>query len=126
MLSMQLSEQEYEQLRDALKVIILCERYNKKERISEGLNFTPLRNVLHKYNTRNLSEFISEIPNAYLYTHFYLKNGKQASENQQDVNSVKLNQSMRRLMKEALKHLPKSIGDLFEEIYSSLFNTSKI
>lgn len=78
MLAKILSEKDYERTRDALKTIILCDRYRKKEKISEGLNYNPLRNVLHKYNTRNLIDFLSDASNSYLYTHFFLINGSKA------------------------------------------------
>jgi hypothetical protein len=71
-----LSTADYERTRDALKTIILCDRYRKSEQISEGLSFLALRNVLHKYNTRNLIEFLSDASFSFLYTHFFLKNGK--------------------------------------------------
>ena len=117
-----LSKSEYEQLRDALKTIILCDRYNKKEKISEGLNFEIFRKVLHKYNTRNLNEYLSVPSNSFLYTHFFLIYGKKSSEEQEDVQKDKFMQSMRHLMKEASKFLKSNINSLFEEIYISINN----
>lgn len=115
-----LTEKDYVRTRDALKTIILCDRYKKKERVSEGLNFAPLRNVLHKYNTRNLIEFLSDAANSFLFTHFFLKNGQKAIEEQDDVSREKLVHRMRHLMKEASNYLPAEINSVFEEIYNSI------
>lgn len=121
MLSRLLSEDDYERTRDALKTIILCDRYKKKERIIEGLDFSIFRNVLHKYNTRNLLEFLSDASNAYLYTHFYLISGQKSTDEQDDVQKEKLLQSMRHLMVEAANYLPSEINSIFEEIHNSLY-----
>lgn len=111
-----LTENDLERIRDGLKTIILCDRYKKKELISEGLDFVPLRNVLHRYNTRNLIEFISDASYAFLYTHFFLKEGRKAVAEQEDVSGEKLTQRMRHLMKESSNYLPSEINSLFEEI----------
>lgn len=111
---------DYERTKDALKTIILCDRYRKKEWISENLNFTPLRNVLHKYNTRNLIELLSDAPYSFLYTHFFIINGKQSCEEQSDVDSDKLLQRMKHLMSEASNYLPKEINTLFHDVYNIL------
>ena len=120
-LSSLLTEADYARTRDALKTIILWDRYRKRESISEGLDFSPLRNVLHKYNTRNLIELISDASYSFLFTHFFLMQGKKVSEEQEDVDSDKLIQRMRHLMAEASNYLPKEINSLFEEIHSSIY-----
>lgn len=117
-----LTEKDYERTRDALKTIVLCDRYRKKERISEGLDFTPLRNVLHKYNTRNLIELLSDASYSFLFTHFFLMHGQKSSEEQEDVDREKLIQRMRHLMNEASNYLPSEINALFEDIYQSIYN----
>ena len=117
-----LSEKDYERTMKALKIIIWCDRYNKKEKITEGLDFELFRKVLHKYNTRNLNEFLSDASNSFLYTHFFLMNGKKSSEEQDDVKKDKFIQSMRHLMKEASSFLPSDINSIFEEIYNSINN----
>ena len=75
--------------------------------------------MIHKYNTRNLIDYLSDASNAYLYTHFFLINGYQSCEEQEDVQKDKLIQRMRHLMLEAANYLPKQINALFEEIYNS-------
>lgn len=117
-----LTEKDFERTKDALKTIILCDRYKKKELISEGLDFATLRNVLHKYNTRNLIELISDASYSFLFTHFFLINGKKSAEEQADVDQDKLIQRMRHLMSESSNYLPKEINSLFEEIYKSIYN----
>lgn len=116
-----LTQNDYARIRDALKTIIFCDRYQKKENISAGLSFVPLRNVLHKYNTRNLIDFLSDASYSFLYTHFYLKEGKKAALEQSDNDADKLLARMRHLMKEASNYLPTEINKIFEEIHASIF-----
>lgn len=122
MITKLLSQKDYERMMNALKTIICCDRYKKKEKISKGLDFELFRKVLHKYNTRNLNEFLSDASNSFLYTHFFLMNGKKSSEEQDDVQKDKFIQSMRHLMKEASNYLPSHINSIFEEIYNSINN----
>ena len=116
-----LTQSDFDRIRDALKTIIFCDRYQKKEAISEGLSFVALRNVLHKYNTRNLIDFLSDASYSFLYTHFFLKEGRNAAFEQQDNDVEKLLGRMRHLMKEASNYLPSEINKIFEEIYASIF-----
>lgn len=116
------SKSDLARIRDGLKTIIFCDRYKKREQITEGLSFEPLRNVLHKYNTKNMSNFLSDPSFAFLYTHFFLKNGKKATEEQQEVDSEKLTLSMRHLMKEAFNYLPEEITSIFEKVYLSIYH----
>jgi hypothetical protein len=116
------SESDIARIRDGLKTIIFCDRYKKSEQITEGLNFVPLRNVLHKYNTKNMSKFLSDPSFAFLYTHFFLKHGKKATEEQQEVDKEKLIFSMKKLMKEAFNYLPEEITSLFEKVYISIYH----
>lgn len=115
------SQNDLDRIRDALKTVIFCDRYAKKEAISAGLSFVPLRNVLHKYNTRNLIDFLSDASYSFLYTHFFLKEGKKAANEQSDNDVNKLLARMRHLMKESANYLPTEINKIFEEIYSSNF-----
>jgi len=117
------SQEDFCKIRDGLKTIIFCDRYLKKEQISNGLCFKSLRNVLHKYNSRNLHVFLSETAYSFLFTHFFLKNGKQSVGEQSDVDDVKLTQRMRHLMKEATRYIPDSISMLFEKVYLSQFTS---
>lgn len=116
-----LTDNDAGRIRDALKTIIFCDRHRKKEDISEGLDFVPLRNVLHKYNTRNLIDFLSDASYSFVYTHFFLKDGKKAATEQSDNDSEKLLSRMRHLMKEASNYLPSEINEIFEGIYTSIF-----
>jgi hypothetical protein len=106
------SQNDYNRTRDALKTIILCDRYRKHEQISDGLDYNPLRNVLHKYNTRNLIEFISDASYAFLYIHFFIVNGQTAAEEQDDVSVDKLIQRMEHLQNEASNYLPNEFSFL--------------
>ena len=63
----------------SLKMVILCDRYNKDEPIIKSLDFTVIRNVLNKYNSKNLGIFLSEGANAYLFINFFMRGGQQAA-----------------------------------------------
>jgi hypothetical protein len=116
-----ISEEDLVGIRNGLKTIIFCDRHKKIERITEGLNFSLLRNVLHRYNSTNMSNFLSHPSFAFLYTHFFLKNGKKASEEQQEVNHEKLIHSMYNLMKKTLYYLPEKTTSLFQKVYLSIY-----
>ena len=62
-------------IHESMKTLILCDRYNKGESIVKGLDFDPIRNVLNKYNTKNLNIFMSNVSNSFLYLHFFKKSG---------------------------------------------------
>ena len=78
------------QVYESLKIIILCDRYNKNEPALRNLDFTLIRNVLNRYNTKNLTSFLSIPANSYLFIHFFLKFGETSSKQQKDVDSEKL------------------------------------
>lgn len=95
---------EYIGLERSLKTIILWDRYNKKEDIISGLDFTALRNVLNKFNTRHLINFFSEHSYAFLYIHYYEFFAKNDISTQKDVEPAKLRQEMLNLYQEANKY----------------------
>jgi len=110
---------EYIGLERSLKIIILWDRYNKKEDIISGLDFTTLRNVLNKFNTRNLINFFSEHSYALLYIHFYEFFDKNDISTQKDVEPVKLNQEMLNLYQEANKYTSLQL-DSFRTFFTTL------
>merc|ERR1711964_644099 len=60
------------------------------EPITEGLDFTIIRSVLNKFNTRNLLNFFSEKANSLLFVHYYEKNREEDAYGQSDVEPEKL------------------------------------
>jgi len=96
---------EFIQLAESLKIIILWDRYNKNEPITEGLDFTIIRSVLNKFNTRNLLNFFSEKANSLLFVHYYEKNREEDAYGQSDVEPEKLLEEMQALYEEANKYL---------------------
>ena len=73
-----------------MKLIILCDRYNKDEPIIKELDFTIIRNVLNKYNSKNLSIFLNQGANAFLFINFFKMGALATSKEQKDVDSDKL------------------------------------
>ena len=71
----QLTEGKWEDIYLNLAVVILCDRYNKPEPVVKEFDFTLIRNVLNKYNTKNLTSFMRPLGNAFLYAHFFLSKG---------------------------------------------------
>jgi len=68
------------QVYHSLKIIILCDRYNKGEYVLKNLDFTLIRNVLNRYNTKNLTAFLSIAANSFLFIHFYNQFGDKSSK----------------------------------------------
>lgn len=105
---------DYIKLEKSLKIIILCDRYNKGEPIISGLDFTVLRNVLNKFNSRNLINFFSSDSYAFLFNH-YVENHSQIDAAQQtDVEPEKLKEELDTLYDEAFKY-SKQQNDFFFE-----------
>lgn len=77
-----------------IKEFILSDRYKKKERVIDGLEFSPLRNVLTKYNNRNLIDFMSNDGYASLFVYFIDNASEKLIEEQKDVDSGKLKAAM--------------------------------
>lgn len=92
-------------LEDSLKTLILCDRYNKNEPIIEGLQFETLRNVLNKFNTRNLLSFYSEKSYALLFLHYFERKSQEDCQLQKDVVPERLLQEMTALYDEADKYV---------------------
>ena len=99
------------QLEYSLKVIILWDRYNKNEPIIDGLDFTVLRNVLNKFNTRNLLNFFSQRSNAYLFVHYFEYYADKDAKNQNDVEYVKLLEELQTLYDEADKYVKLQLDE---------------
>ncbi len=67
-----LSKEERDEIDHCLKIIILCDRYNKGEPAVRSLDFTLIRNILNRYNTKNLTAFLSIMANSFLFVAFYI------------------------------------------------------
>ena len=93
----------------ALETIILCDRYNKNEKVIEGLNFDQIRNLLNKYNSKNLKEFFSNIAHAFLFSHYFRLNSEVDVKFQKHVDQEKLSKQMNSLFTKGLMNLPDSI-----------------
>jgi hypothetical protein len=93
----------------ALETIILCDRYAKKERVIEGLDFEEIRNLLNKYNTKNLKEFFKKTAHAFLFSHYFRMNSGSDVKSQSHVDQDKLGKQMESLFKKSLEALPDSI-----------------
>jgi len=91
---------------EPLQLLILNDRYLKNEPVTEGLDFSCIRDVLFRYNTRNLVEFFGIKENAFLYMFYYEKLGPRNAKDQKDVDPVKLETEMKELYDEALKYVP--------------------
>lgn len=98
-----------EQLLVSLQTIILCDRYNKNEKVTEGLEFDEIRNLLNKYNSKNLKEFFENHSHAFLYAHYYRMSSAEDVKNQGHVDEDKLIKQMESLFKKSVKALPDSI-----------------
>lgn len=98
-----------EQLVVALETIILCDRYNKNEKVTEGLDFDEIRNLLNKYNSKNLKEFFQNIAHSFLFSHYYRLSSEVDVKAQHHVDQEKLGKQMENLFKKSLKPLPDSI-----------------
>lgn len=71
-----LTRNELTELQDCLKKIVLSDRSNKKEPMIAGIDFTVVRNLFGKYTGKNMKIFMKNPANSFLYTHFYLINGR--------------------------------------------------
>lgn len=107
-------------LEESLKTLILCDRYNKQEPIIEGLDFTILRNVLNKFNTRNLINFFGDKCYSLLFVHYFEKNGQYDAYNQGDVEPTKLIEEMQMLYDEADKYVKLAWENFRRERYLEL------
>lgn len=110
-------------LEEWLKTLILWDRYNKWEPIIEGLEFEIVRNVLNKFNTRNLIEFLSDKSYALLFVNYFEKASETDWLTQREVDPDRLKQEMKALYDEADKYVQIS-WDHFKRIfqpYSPMF-----
>lgn len=92
-------------LQKPLQLLVLCDRYNKNEPVTVGLDFSIVRDVLQKFNTRNLLDFFGCKEYAFLYLYFFEKTGIEIAKAQKDVDRDKLLQEMRNLYDEAEKYV---------------------
>lgn len=119
-----LSSEEHFGLLESLKRIILSDRSNKKEPMIKGIDFTVVRNLFGKYTQKNMKMFMRDSSNSFIYTHFYLINGRSACYEQNDVDQVNFNDQMKRLMFEAFRNLFSSVKPLYEKLYEN--NSGKL
>lgn len=109
---------EYMWLENSLKTLILWDRYNKNEPIIEGLDFEIIRNVLNKFNTRNLLNFFSDKANSLLFVHYYERNWENDAARQPDVDPQKLLGEMVALYEEADKYMKLQLQTFEKESVS--------
>lgn len=119
-----LTSNEISLLLESLKQIVLSDRSNKKEPMIHGIDFSIVRNLFGKYTQKNMKLFMTDSANSFLYTHFYLINGRYECYKQSDVDQNNLNDQMKRLMLEAFKSLFHSVKPVYEQLYEQ--NASKL
>jgi hypothetical protein len=93
----------------ALQTIILCDRYNKNEQVTEGLDFDQIRNLLNKYNSKNLKDFFKNTSHAFLFSHYHRLRSEVDVRDQGHVDQEKLGKQMESLFTKSLTALPESI-----------------
>lgn len=117
-----INEDEILGLLNSLKRIILSDRSKKNEPMISGMDFSVVRNLFGKYTQKNMKLFMHDSSNSFLYTHFYLINGRSACYEQTDVDQVNFNDQMRKLMFEAFKNLIPTVKPLYERLYENHAN----
>lgn len=119
-----LTNNELEMLLESLKWVIFSDRSNKSEFMTQGIDFSVVKNLFGKYTKKNMVAFMRNAANSFLYTHFYLINGRSAWFEQKDVDQDNFKAQMRSLMLEAFKSLFTSVKPLYENLYQ--VNASKL
>ena len=114
-----LTQNEHEGLLESLKLIIFSDRSNKNEPMTKGIDFSVVRNLFGKYTQKNMKIFMNNAANSFLYTHFYLINGRSACFDQKDVDQANYNDQMKKLMLEAFRNLFSSVKPLYEQLYEN-------
>lgn len=114
-----LTGNEVTQLLESLKQVVFSDRSNKKEPMTKGIEFGIVRNLFGKYTQKNMKKFMSEPANSFLYTHFYLINGRYECYKQEDVDQGNLNDHMKKLILEAFKSLFTSVKPIYEKLYDN-------
>ena len=94
---------------NALQVIILCDSYNKNERVTDGMDFDEIRNLLNKYNSKNLNSFFKTHAHSFLYSHYFRLSAANDVTNQGHVDQDKLKKQMESLFERSLDFLPDLI-----------------
>mmetsp|Transcript_6532 Transcript_6532/g.6092 ORF Transcript_6532/g.6092 Transcript_6532/m.6092 type:complete len:93 (+) Transcript_6532:948-1226(+) len=85
----------------------------------QGIDFNPFKDLLAKYTQKKMKAFLKNSSNSYLYTHFYLINGKSACYEQEDVDQENFNTQMKKLLVESSNNLSTSIGPIYSELLQS-------
>jgi hypothetical protein len=118
------SQAEYESLLESLKRIIFSDRSNKNEPMTKGIDFSVVRNLFGKYTQKIMKTFMKDPSHSFLYTHFYLINGRLASQEQSDVDKANFNEQMKKLMLEAFRSLFPCVKPAYVKLYED--NLGKI
>jgi len=58
--------------------VILSDRANKNERMTQNVDFSIVRNLFGKYTQKNMKMYMKDSANSFLYVHFYLICGRSA------------------------------------------------
>lgn len=112
---------------EALQWLVLCDRYNKNEKATEGLDFKVVRDVLNSYNKNSLQNFLEIRANSFLMAHYLmsawlvkspnlLKESKSECVSQKHVSPFKLKKEMEYLYEMSKDHLPSQIIKLLENM----------
>mmetsp|Transcript_6954 Transcript_6954/g.6128 ORF Transcript_6954/g.6128 Transcript_6954/m.6128 type:complete len:246 (-) Transcript_6954:108-845(-) len=109
-------EREFEELVKNLKTIILSDRSNKKEAMTQDIDFSIFKNLCAKYTNKKMKLFMQESTNSFLYTHFYLINGRLTCYEQKDVNQENFNTQMKKLVLESCQYLSSSVKPVYERL----------
>lgn len=87
----------FENLEKSLSSLVFCNRYNKNEKATKGIDFMQVKDLLGKYNSKRLSEYFSNSVNWLLYSHYFTNSSKKDVKSQNDVNKEKLAKQMEML-----------------------------
>ena len=115
----QFSESERIDLLESLKSIVLSDRANKREPMINGTDLKVVRNLFGKYTQKTMKIFLANSSNSFLYTHFYLINGRSACFQQSDVDQANFNVQMKKLMLESFRSIFPCVKPLYEKLYES-------
>mmetsp|Transcript_13037 Transcript_13037/g.13026 ORF Transcript_13037/g.13026 Transcript_13037/m.13026 type:complete len:93 (-) Transcript_13037:1-279(-) len=84
--------------------------------MTQGIDFNPVKNLLAKYTKSKMKAFLKDPINSFLYTHFYLINGKNSCYEQDDVDQDNFNTQMKKLLEESSNNLSPQIKSIYSEL----------
>jgi len=93
----------------ALETIILCDRYKKHEPLTEGLDFDEIRQLLNKYSTKLLKQFLENSIHCFLFIHYYNKSSMEDAHAQKHVSKQKLAGQMTKIYDMCRNNFPSYV-----------------